>query len=76
MSSKIIKKVGNKLLVELEIELDDSSMLSSEERIQQAVNEMGNLLTGEALEKFDTDGSPIEVNGEKMTSKGRKKKVP
>ena len=74
MLSKIIKKEGNKIIIQTELVLDNNSMLHSEELIQKAVNNMGNLLTEEALSKFDTDGSPINVGGVKMTSKGVKKK--
>lgn len=75
MWSKIIKQEGNKLIVQTEIELDDTSLLNSEELIQQAVNEIGNTLTGHAIKKMDTDGSAIKVAGKKMTSKGLEKKI-
>jgi len=74
MNSKLIKKAGNRITVELEIELDPTSMLNSEEQIAKALNEAGLLATGEALELFDTDGSPIEVKGKTLTSKGKEKK--
>ncbi len=74
MRSKIIKRSGTKLTLEVEIELDPGSMLNSEEQIARALNEAGLQATKEALEQFDTDGSPIEISGEKLTSKGRQKK--
>ncbi len=74
MNSKLIKKDGNKITVELEIELDPTSMLNSEEQIAKALSEAGLLATEEALELFDTDGSPIEVKGRTLTSKGKEKK--
>jgi hypothetical protein len=49
-------------------------MLSQERAIQLAVNEAGKLATQSALEGFDTDGQPIVVKGQRLTSKGRKKK--
>ena len=75
MKSKIIKRIGNKLTLEVEFLLDSDSMLNSEEQIQLALNEAGLLATQTALSQFDTDGSPIELDGEKYTSKRRKKKV-
>lgn len=48
-------------------------MLNSEEQIQKALNEAGVLATQTALSQFDTDGSPIELEGKKYTSKGQKK---
>jgi len=50
------------------------SFLEMEESIQKAVNEVGLQATLTALESFDTDGSPIEVSGKRMTSKGKQKK--
>jgi len=74
MSSKIVKKTEGELIIELSIKLDSNSMLKSEEKIQKALNEAGVLASGIALEQFDTDGGDIEVNGVKMTSKGKEKK--
>ena len=46
--------------VRLQIDIDISgSMLAVEERIQDAVNDLGRAATGLALEQFDTDGSPV-----------------
>jgi hypothetical protein len=47
------------------------SMLASEDSIQSCLNEAGVLATGKALEKFDTDGSPIIMGDVKWTSKGK-----
>ncbi len=73
MESKIIKKDGNRLTLEVQILLDPNSMLNSEEQIQKALNEVGVLATQTALSQFDTDGSSIELEGKKYTSKGKKK---
>jgi hypothetical protein len=43
-------------------------MLKSEEAIICAVNEVGNLATGEAIEQFDTDGSAIIKDDKAWTS--------
>ena len=75
MSSKIIKEDGNKITLEIEVELDRDSMLKSEEQIAQALNEAGIKFTQKALEQFDTNGSPIEVGGKVLTSKGQEKKI-
>ena len=47
------------------------SMLEVERRVQDACNEVGNLATHRALERFDTDGSSITLGAIKWTSKGR-----
>jgi len=72
--SKIIKKEGNKITLQLEIELDPNSMLNSEEQIAEALNEAGIKASKEALEQFDSDGLPIEINSQVFTSKGKVKK--
>jgi hypothetical protein len=74
MSSKIIKTEGNKITLQVEVELDAHSMLNSEEQILQALNGAGMELTKAALSQFDTDGSPLSVEGEKYTSRGQEKK--
>jgi hypothetical protein len=73
MSARIVKKNGGKLTIEIDLNLK-GSMLSQERAIQLAVNEAGKLATQSALEGFDTDGQPIVVKGQRLTSKGRKKK--
>ena len=45
-------------------------MLECEEKIRQALDEGGRLATQECLQNFDTDGSPIQLGGIKLTSKG------
>lgn len=73
MSAKIIKKSGNKITIEIDMDLN-GSLLSQEQAIQLALNEAGKLATKTAVENFDTDGKPIEVRQQKLTSKGAKKK--
>jgi hypothetical protein len=51
------------------------SMLDSEERIQEAVNEAGRVATEQALKRFDTDGSAMVLGGVKWTSKGQEPKA-
>lgn len=48
-----------------------SSMLDFEESIQKSLNEAGVLATTEALQRFDADGSPIQLGDSKLTSKGK-----
>ena len=74
MGLKHIEKRGKKVYVTLEIELDETSMLKSEENIESVLNKVG-VAAGElALNQFDTAGEKIEVNGEVLTSKGVQKK--
>jgi hypothetical protein len=46
-------------------------MREAEERIGAALNEAGCLATGKALERWDADGSRIELGGVKWSSKGK-----
>ena len=46
-------------------------MLESEETIQEHLNRAGVLATREALQRFDTDGTPLVVADTKLTSMGR-----
>ena len=75
MSVKLIKRDGKKVVFEVSVELDDSSMLSSEEQIQKTVNDLGIKSTKLALEQFDTHGEPIIKDGIKLNSKGEQKKT-
>ena len=75
MSVKLVKQDGNKYVFQMEVELDDKSMLTSEEQIQLATNELGGLATTFAIKQFDTKGEPIIKDGVKLTSKGEQKKT-
>lgn len=66
----LIKSQTNEMLVFEMTVLLGSSMLESEGAIEQALNEAGSLATGEALKRFDSDGSSIQVGSTKLTSKG------
>lgn len=59
----------------LEVRIDISGpLLEAEEKIQAALNEAGVVATGEALKRFDTDGSAILTGAIKWTSKGQEEK--
>ena len=73
MKAKIVKEEGDKITVQVEIELK-GEMLEMEEHIQEMVNEVGLAATLKALSKFDTQGEPIEVKGKRMTSKSNRPK--
>lgn len=51
------------------------SLLDTEEAIQTALNEAGVLATGEALQQFDTDGSPLVIGPIRWTTKGQEPKT-
>src|SRR4051812_34626497 len=70
MPAAIIARSEAAFTIQVEIPYA-SSMLDFEEVIQQRLNEAGTLATTEALQQFDTDGSPIRVGDTKLTSKGK-----
>ena len=74
MVSEIIKVESNSITIQVTIPLSDE-MLSTEEAIQQGVNQAGLLATQHALSRFDTNGDPIEISKKKYYSKGQHSKT-
>lgn len=70
MEARITKRSATCYTIEVEIPYEYNSMLEAETRIQEPVNKLGILATGEALKQFDTDGAPLVVDGSTLTSKG------
>ena len=73
MKSEIKQESDGSYTVSVNLKLE-GSMLEMEEHIQDMVNELGLKATMEALRKFDTDGTPIQLKGQTLTSKGGQKK--
>ena len=73
MSIKLIAQRGKERVYQISVKFTDS-MLESENLIQDAVNALGNQATHHLLETFDKDGTPIVINNEKFTSKGKVEK--
>lgn len=74
MRAGIVSINKNEIVVQVIIPRT-SGMLSAEENIQKSLNEAGCLVTEVALSGFDTNGDPIQVNGERYTSKGQIEKI-
>jgi len=74
MSAKLIGIEGRTVKIELTIELSES-MLDSEVKIQEGLNEAGCIAAREALRHLDTDGSAIEVGGKIWRTKGQQAKA-
>src|SRR5512142_1908289 len=70
MSAAIVARSETSVTVQVEIPYGPS-MLDFEEVIQDRLNQAGVVATKEALQQFDTDGSPIAIGSVKLTSKGR-----
>ena len=61
--------------VKIEVTMDLSrSLLTSEENIQEGLNEADCIATVAALKYLDRDGSPLEMAGEVMRTKGEQPK--
>jgi len=69
MTAQVVSVKGDRVTLQVEVHLS-GSMLEMESSIQDAVNGVGMLATGEALRRFDTDGARIEFGGQKWFSKG------
>jgi hypothetical protein len=67
---KILSNDNNILVLEVHIPLG-TVMLEGEQSIEQTLNEVGALASGELLKRFDTDGSAIQIGDLKLTSKGQ-----
>jgi hypothetical protein len=74
MSATIIARQEHAVTIQITIPLT-RSMLDTEEAIQQALNQAGVLATAEALQQFDTDGSPLVFGPTRWTSKGQEPKA-
>ena len=73
MSATLIERHEDAVTIQVRIPLS-RSLLTTEQAIQQALNEAGLLATAEALQQFDTDGSPLQIGQARYTSKGREPK--
>ncbi len=73
MSATLIERREDAVTIQVHIPLS-RSLLTTEQAIQQALNEAGLLATAEALQQFDTDGSPLQIGQARYTSKGQEPK--
>lgn len=69
MPAQILSSTQEEVVVKIKLAVS-GSMLDQEESIQSALNEAGILFTCDALQRFDTDGSPLIIGPTKWTSKG------
>jgi len=66
-----LEKIDGEIQLTLKIKLPPGlPMLACEEQILEALDKAGRLATGECLQQFDADGSPIVLGGVKLTTKG------
>lgn len=72
--AEIISREGDEVVLQVKVKLT-GSLMTMEDNIQKAVNEMGLAATGEALSRFDTTGAKIKVGEVSLSSKGQVKKI-
>ena len=72
--AEIIARIGDELTIQVTMKLSGSFM-EMENTILDGCNEIGCLATTEALQKFDTDGSPIKLGDTKMTARAKDNKT-
>jgi hypothetical protein len=70
MSAEILERTETTVTIQFTVTFD-RSLLNFEEHLQDQLNAAGLLVTQEALQRFDTDGSPLVVGDTKLTSKGQ-----
>ena len=68
MAAQLIKQNGPELTLQITVNIS-GSMMEAEENVQRAINEAGCLATQQALKQFDTEGSPMIINGVKWTQR-------
>ncbi len=72
--AEIVAFKENKITLQVTITLK-GSLLEMENNILDGCNEMGSLATAEAIQQFDTDGSPIKLGPVKMTVRKKDNKI-
>jgi hypothetical protein len=68
MTAELITRNGHEVTLQVTIDVS-GTMLEAEGRIQAACNEVGQRASVEALKGFETDGSPIILDGIKWTKR-------
>ncbi len=70
MTAVILSRTENTFTLQIEVPIDSDNMLTSEELLQQTLNEGGRLGTGELLTRFEVpDHNSIVFRGQKLRYK-------
>jgi hypothetical protein len=72
--AEIVARNGNEITLQVTLKLT-GSLLEMENLILDGCNDIGCLATAEALQRFDTDGSPIKLGDTKMTARCKSNKT-
>jgi len=69
MSLEILEKDTDYIVVKVPTKSKNQKFIKTEEDIEKKVNELGRILTKDAMEKLDIDEKVLERNGENITLK-------
>jgi len=69
MNLEILEKDVDYIIVKIPTESKNQKFIKTEEDIEKSVNELGRILTKDAMEKLDKEEDVLERNGEKITLK-------
>jgi hypothetical protein len=69
MSVSILERTDEYVVLAVKIPFSET-MLETEAGIQTVLNVAGTMASGEALQQYDTEGEPLEIEGRQWTSKG------
>ncbi|MCK4441518.1 MAG: hypothetical protein KAU90_05900 [Sulfurovaceae bacterium] len=69
MNLEIIEKDADYIVIKVPTKSKEQIFLKTEEDIEKKVNELGRILTKDAMEKLDKEEKVLERNGENITFK-------
>lgn len=72
MNLEIIEQDVDYIVVKVPTKSKNQKFLKTEEDIEKSVNELGRILTKNAMENLDIDENTLERNGENITLKKSK----
>jgi len=75
MSLEIVEKETDHIVIKVPTKRKNQKFLKTEEDIEKEVNELGRILTKDAMEKLDKEERVLERSGETITLKKSRKKL-
>ena len=69
MSLEIVEKDTNYIIIKVPTKNKEQKFIKTEEDIEKKVNELGRILTKDAMEKLDIEEKVLERNGENLSLK-------
>jgi len=69
MSLEIVEKNTDYIIIKVPTKNKEQKFIKTEEDIEKKVNELGRILTKDAMEKLDIEEKVLERNGENLSLK-------